>query len=165
MRERKVVEMMRHFLLTAVAATAVTLAGCQTDSWGEKETFGTLGGAVLGGLVGSQVGGGSGRLWATGAGVLLGTLVGSEVGKSLDRADKMYMQQAQREVYTKPVGETVNWSNPESGNSGSYTTVRDGTSSAGRYCREYEQTIYIGGKAETGVGQACENPDGTWEII
>lgn len=157
--------MIRHWVLTLVAATTVALAGCQTENWGEKETFGTLGGAVLGGLAGSQVGGGSGRLWATGAGVLLGTLVGSEIGKSLDRADKMYMQQAQRQVYTEPVGETVSWSNPESGHSGTYTTTREGTSTAGRYCREYQQTIYIGGQQETGVGQACQNPDGTWEII
>lgn len=156
---------MRHFLLTGLAAASLALTACQTEGWGEKEGFGTVGGAVLGGLAGSQIGSGSGQLWATGAGVLLGALVGSEVGKSLDRADQMYMQQAQRQAYTKPVGETVSWSNPESGNSGTYTPTREGTSSTGRHCREYEQTIYIGGKAETGVGTACQNPDGTWDII
>lgn len=156
---------MKRLMMTGLLVAALGVAGCETNQWGQKETVGGLGGAVLGGIAGSQIGGGSGRLWATGAGVLLGTLVGSEVGRSLDRADRLYMEQAQREVYSRPLGETVSWSNPESGNSGTYTPTRDGTSSAGRYCREYEQTIYIGGRQETGVGTACKNPDGTWEII
>ncbi|MCB9989445.1 MAG: glycine zipper 2TM domain-containing protein [Rhodospirillales bacterium] len=156
---------MKNMILVSAVAASVALAGCQTTDWGQKETMGGLGGAVLGGLAGSQIGSGSGRLWATGAGVLLGTLIGSEIGRSLDAADRMYMQQAQLNAYKAPIGETVAWSNPESGNSGSYTPTQEGTSNKGRYCREYEQTIYIGGKAETGVGTACQNPDGTWEII
>ncbi len=156
---------MRHFVLTAVVALAFGLTGCQATNWGEKETVGSLGGAVLGGIAGSQIGKGSGRLWATGAGVLLGTLVGSEIGRSLDAADRMQMEQAQQESYARPIGETVSWSNPESGNSGTYTATREGTSNLGRYCREYTQTIYIDGQAETGVGTACQNDDGTWEIV
>lgn len=156
---------MRNTVLVSVMALALILTGCQTNNWGTKQTVGTGAGAVLGGLAGSQVGSGSGRLWATGAGVLLGALVGSEVGASLDRADRMYMSQAQERAHTAPIGETVKWNNPESGNSGTYTVKRDGTSTAGRYCREYQQTIVVGGKQETAYGTACQQPDGSWEIV
>ena len=115
--------------------------------------------------MGSKVGGGSGQLWATGVGVLLGTLVGSEVGRSLDKADMVYAQRANSQAHSAPLGEAISWNNPESGNYGSVTPVRDGADKAGRYCREYQQTIYVGGQQENGYGIACEQPDGSWEIV
>lgn len=156
---------MKKFAFMMMVVAGLALTACQTDGWGTKQSVGTGVGAVAGGLAGSQLGGGSGRLWATGAGVLLGALVGSEVGASLDRADRMYMQQAQSQAYTAPIGEEIAWNNPESGNRGSYVAVRDGTSSNGRYCREYQQTIIVGGKEQAAYGTACQQPDGSWEII
>ncbi len=157
---------MKKFLLVPLVVASLGLNACQTlQNNGTKQTLGGLTGAVAGGLLGSQVGGGSGRLWATGAGVLLGALVGSEIGASLDKADLAYAQQAQSRAYSAPVGETIAWNNPESGNSGTYTPVREGRSNAGRYCREYEQTIYVGGQKESAYGQACRQPDGSWEIV
>jgi surface antigen len=157
---------MKKFLLLSFLSLALITTGCNTtDGWGDKQTLGTGLGAVLGGVAGSQVGSGSGRLWATGAGVLLGTLIGSEIGSSLDKADRAYMQQAQREVYSAPVGQAISWNNPQSGNSGSYTPVRDGVAESGAYCRQYEQTVVIDGRHETAYGTACQRPDGRWEII
>jgi surface antigen len=146
-----------------VAALSVT-ACTTTDSWGTKQTLGTGAGAIGGGLLGSQIGGGKGQLWATGAGVLLGALVGSEIGASLDRADQAYMSQAQDRAHTAAVGETISWNNPQTGHYGTYTPVRDGTSSSGRYCREYQQTVYVGGQKQSAYGTACQQPDGTWQI-
>lgn len=151
-------------ILSAFAAILI-LAGCQTANWGDKQTLGTGVGAVTGGLLGSQVGSGSGRLWATGAGVLLGAFLGSEIGASLDAADRIQMQQAQRDAYDSPIGETISWNNPDSGNSGSYTPVRDGTTNSGRYCREYQQTVVIQGQEQQAYGTACQSPDGSWEIM
>lgn len=157
---------MKKFILTVTAiATLGLTTGCY-ESAGDKEMLGTGTGAVLGGLLGAQVGSGSGRLWATGAGVLLGALAGNQIGKSLDRADMMYMERANQRAHTAPVGETISWNNPESGHSGTVTPVRDGyDQSSGSYCREYQQTIYIDGKAETGHGTACQRPDGQWQIV
>lgn len=153
-------------MLTVAIAAGLTLGGCESlQNAGTKETVGTASGAVIGGILGSQVGGGSGRLWATGVGTLLGVLVGSEIGRSLDKADMAYMQQANQQAHSAPVGEAITWNNPESGNSGSITTVRDGEDTAGRYCREYQQTIYVGGQQETGYGVACQQPDGSWQIV
>lgn len=157
---------MRKTVLMSFVVMGLALAGCQTDNWGSKQTVGTGLGAVAGGLAGSQMGKGSGRLWATGAGVLLGALVGSEVGASLDQADRMYMQQAQTKAYSAPIGEQIAWNNPESGNSGTYVAVKDGTSkTSGRYCREYQQTVTVGGQQQSAYGTACQQPDGSWEIV
>ena len=157
---------MRQIALVAMVLATISMAACNTtQGMGQKQTVGGVGGAVLGGLAGSQIGGGSGRLWATGAGVLLGALVGSEIGSSLDNADRAAAAQAQNRAYTAPVGETITWNNPNTGHSGTYTPTKDGYSASGRYCREYQQTVTVGGKDESAYGTACQQPDGSWEII
>jgi len=154
--------MRRVILATLVAAT---LAGCQTGNMGTKETAGTLGGAVAGGLIGSRFGGGTGKLVAVGAGTLLGAFVGREIGTSLDRADQQYADSAASRAYSAPIGERISWNNPQSGNSGMVVPVRDGQSSSGAYCREFQQTITVGGKTEQAFGTACRQPDGSWKVV
>jgi len=61
------------------------------------------------------------------------------------------------------VGETIVWN--KKGASGSVTVLRDGTSTTGRYCREFQQEVTIGGKREQAYGTACRNPDGSWEMV
>lgn len=157
---------MKKFGLVLMSLAALSVGACNTtQNMGTKQAVGGVGGAVLGGLAGSQIGKGSGQLWATGAGVLLGGLLGSEIGSSLDQADMAYANQANRRAYTAPIGETVRWNNPDSGNYGTITPTRDGYSSAGRYCREYQQTIVVNGQNQSGYGQACQQPDGSWEIV
>ncbi|MBK1698731.1 RT0821/Lpp0805 family surface protein [Rhodovibrio salinarum] len=143
---------------------AFGLGACEGNNVGPKQTVGALGGAVLGGFLGSQVGGGSGQLWATGAGAVLGALAGSEVGKSLDRADKAYMAQTtQATLEHTRSGETSTWNNPDSGHSGSVTPTRTYQQN-GSYCREFQQTVTIGGETEQAYGTACRQPDGTWKV-
>ena len=157
---------MKKLALTLALVSTVAMTGCNTlDGAGNKQLIGGGSGAILGGLAGSQIGGGSGKLWTTGAGVLLGALVGSEIGSSLDKADQLEMQQANQRAYSAPVGETIRWNNPDSGNYGTITPVRDGRTSSGAYCREYQQTIYVGGQQESGYGQACQQPDGSWKVV
>lgn len=153
-------------MLTMVLSV-FALSACDTlrQNGVNKQAIGTGSGAVLGGLAASTIGSGSGRLWATGAGVLIGALVGSEIGKSLDKADMNYMQNATAQAQAAPVGEPISWSNPDSGNSGEVVTTRDGYSASGRYCREFQQTVYVGGKEESAYGTACQQPDGSWQIV
>lgn len=159
---------MRQFLLTGLLALSLGLTACDStgglNGMGTKQTWGAVGGAVAGGVLGSNIGGGKGQLIATGAGTLLGALMGSEIGKSLDRADMVYAQQANAQAHTAPIGQPVSWSNPQSGHSGTVTPVSDYKTQSGQYCREYQQTIYIDGQAQTGYGTACKNQDGTWQI-
>jgi surface antigen len=148
----------------ASLAASILLAGC-SNTVGTKQGIGTLGGAALGGLAGSQIGGGSGKLAAVAVGTLLGAVVGNQVGQSLDRADEIYMSQAASRAYSAPVGEVVTWQNPSSNNPGSITTHSQRYEpSVGRYCREYQQTVVVGGRTERAYGTACRNPDGSWSI-
>ena len=57
---------------------ALTLAGCSNAD------VGTVGGAVVGGVVGSQFGGGAGRTAATIGGAVVGGFVGRKIGESSD---------------------------------------------------------------------------------
>lgn len=157
--------MKKLILMTALIST-VALGACDTmQGAGNKELIGGGGGALLGGLAGSQIGSGSGRLWATGAGVLLGALAGSSIGRSLDKADMAYANQASYRAQSAPIGQTISWNNPDSGNYGTVTPTRDGRDASGAYCREYQQTIYVGGKQQSGYGTACQQPDGSWKVI
>lgn len=166
---------MKTKILALLAVSTLSLAACQqgvgvgqgsTTGLGNKQMIGGATGAVLGGLAGAQFGKGHGQLVGVGVGALLGTLLGSEVGASLDKADMMYAEQATNRAYTAPVGQTISWNNPDTGHSGTITPTREGiNNSNGRTCREYKQTIYVDGRQQTGVGQACQNNDGTWAII
>ena len=157
---------MKKIALLLMMISTLGLTACQTmQGRGNKELIGAGGGAVLGGLLGSKIGDGSGQLWATGAGVLVGALVGSQIGKSLDNADRSALGNATYQAQNAPIGEPVSWSNPDSGNSGSVTATRDGYSASGKYCREFQQTVYIDGKEEVGYGTACKQDDGSWKIV
>ncbi|MFA7429468.1 MAG: RT0821/Lpp0805 family surface protein [Rhodospirillaceae bacterium] len=158
----------RSFKLAAVAlgvAAMTTLGACESAQNNPKSTVGTVLGGVGGAVIGSQFGKGTGQLAATAAGTLLGAYIGSEIGSSLDRADQQAMMSAQQRAYAAPVGETINWNNPDSGNRGTITPVRDGYAQSGSYCREYRTTVTIDGRREEAFGTACQQPDGTWRVV
>lgn len=164
-------KMIKSKILALALVSTLALGACaqngEQNPWGmgTKQTVGTGAGAILGGVLGSNVGGGKGQLWATGAGALLGAFVGSSIGKSLDQADMMYHQQATEKAYSAPLNTPITWNNPETGHSGTITPVREGRqASTGNLCRQFKQAIIIDGKAETVTGTACQNGDGTWTV-
>jgi len=156
--------MPRMLVITAMAA-GLALSGCANDGRGGKETFGTLLGAGLGAWAGSSIGKGSGQVVAVAAGTMLGAAVGNSVGRSMDDVDRMRMREAEQRAYAAPLNETIVWNNPKSGNSGRVTPVREGRSTGGSYCREFQTEITVGGKRENGYGTACQEPDGSWRIV
>lgn len=162
--------------LIAVSVAALMLSACATDQYGRpvqggsgginKQTIGGLAGAVGGGVVGSNIGKGKGAIAATIAGTLLGAAIGSEIGASLDRADMAYYNRtSQSALETAPTGRAVAWQNPDSGNYGTITPTRTINSNNGQVCREYTQTISVGGKRTEGYGTACRQSDGSWQIV
>jgi surface antigen len=152
-------------IVAAMLLASIALGGCADWQDSPKQGVGTLAGAAVGGLVGSHIGGGTGRLAATGAGVLLGGLLGSEIGRSLDRADRLAMQQTtQTTLETGRTGQATQWRNPDTGNYGTVTPLRTSESN-GTVCREYQQTITVGGRTQEGYGTACRQPDGSWRIV
>jgi surface antigen len=143
-----------------VLAVVLSLVGCQASN----QDAGAIIGGITGGLLGNQIGKGSGRVVATGVGVMLGAAIGQEVGRQLDEADRIKMSQAMNNAGNARINDTIYWNNSESGNSGSYTAIRDGYHSTGQYCREFRQEINVGGRTEQGYGTACRQPDGSWKI-
>lgn len=155
--------MMKMKFAALAVAGALSLTAC--EGAGGKETAGTLLGGAGGALLGSQVGGGSGQILAAIAGGLAGAFVGNQLGASLDKADQAYAEQATQQAQAAPVGQTIAWNNPESGNSGTITPTRDGTDQTGRYCREYQTTVTVDGQVERAHGTACQQADGSWVIV
>jgi surface antigen len=161
---------MKKFILKAVAGLSIVtvLTGCLTNEAGQvnKETVGGLTGAVAGAWIGSNVGKGKGNIVAIAGGTLLGALAGGSLGRSLDKADVAYANRTSQQAleYNK-TGAGSSWKNPDTGASGSFVPTKTYQTKDNRYCREYTQTVSIGGKVEKGYGSACRQPDGSWEIV
>jgi len=82
---------------------------------------------------------------------------------NLNEEQQRLHEQAQIRATTARVGETIIWD--DGGATGAVTTTRVGTSTSGRQCREFQQTVTIGGKTEQAWGTACLQPDGSWELV
>lgn len=158
--------------LAIAGAAMMSLAACSAHNGSQqrqgpnttKQTVGGLLGAVGGAVIGHQFGGGTGKWIATGVGGLVGMLLGAEVGQGLDKADWAAAQEAERQAIRTPTGNKVVWQNPDTGNYGSVTPIRDGHNTRGEYCREYQTKIVVGGKIHEGYGTACRQPDGSWKV-
>ncbi len=150
--------------LIGVAALAFVLTACAEDA-GKKETAGLLLGAAAGGLLGAQFGGGTGKVVAATVGTVAGGLIGSKLGRGMDQSDQREKARAERQALDETrTGQTVTWQNPDTGNGGSVTPTNTYQNAAGQYCREYTQTVVIGGKEEEAFGTACRQDDGAWQV-
>ncbi len=139
--------------LGLTAIIAVSVAGCTP---GNNTAGATLGGAALGGLIGSQFGGnGFGMV----AGAAIGGLIGNQIGQHMDARDRARMNDA---IIHTPVGEQATW---QGKNDVTYEVrpVRV-THRHGRYCREYQTRIKVGGKWRHAYGKACRRPGEQWRI-
>lgn len=133
---------------------------------GSHEPGGTILGGIVGAAIGSQIGGGKGRLAAVGVGTLIGALVGRDVGRSMDYADQAYATGSfGHAMEYAPTCSRITWNNPRSGSNGTVTPTQTYEPEPGRYCREFQQEVMIGGQVEDAYGTACRQPDGSWEIV
>jgi surface antigen len=97
-------------------------------------------------------------------GIVAGTSVGGTLGAQLTSEDQARMREAtQSALETGRSGEAVKWINPGSGNSGEITP-QPSFQMDGRPCREFQQTLTVGGEFSTGYGTACRNSRGVWVI-
>jgi surface antigen len=142
------------------ASLALTAAGC-SQTTGPNESGGTILGALAGGLVGSQIGKGSGNAMAIIAGTMLGGAIGNSIGRGMDEEAKRQAYGAQSLALNS--GRQTQWKAP----SGSYGFVEPGPVYAenSRTCRSYTHKIFIDGRPQTGSGTACKAGDGTWDIV
>jgi len=153
-------------LVAPIVLLTFALSSCATL----KQEYGENPKAMLGGLMGAGAGAGIAALAGASPGVIVasaigGALIGGFVGHKLDDRDKQMANQAAAQAFEKnAAGQPSVWNNPESGNSGSITPTKTYQIASGQYCREYQQTITIGGEPQKSYGTACRQADGTWKI-
>ena len=152
--------------VAAIVLLSFTLSSCAAM----QQTYGENPKAVLGGLFGAGAGAGIAALAGGNPGVIVasalgGALIGGYIGHKLDNRDKqMAAEAATRAFEQNRSGQASVWSNPDSGNSGSITPTRTYQLASGQYCRQYHQSIVIGGEPQTAYGTACRQADGSWQI-
>ncbi|MGO4725585.1 MULTISPECIES: glycine zipper domain-containing protein [unclassified Inquilinus] len=148
-----------------VVATALTLAGCQTNEQ-TGGLFGAGGGALFGGLLGNAVGHDqTSTLIGAGLGAIGGYFVGSAIGRQLDQADQQRAAQTTRRVLTSSArrGTTRNWQNRSTGVRGSSTVVAvEPNGSGGGECRTVREVAYIKGQEVEQQSKYCRGSGGEW---
>jgi len=142
--------------------------GCRDDT-----AAGTVVGAVAGGVIGNQFGGGADdRAAATIGGAILGGIAGNAIARGNcdnQRADAYYYNDTYSNAFDEAgYGRRYEWRNPYSGRYGYVTPTRyvDGYSYGYQEdCREFEQIVYVDGRPYSDTGIACRDRDGTWRIV
>jgi surface antigen len=113
-------------------------------------------GAAVGGVLGAQVGDGTGRTVAIIAGAALGAIVGSNIGRQLDRGDEACIGHALELV---PPGQPVRWT---SGTGTRYVLVP--VKDVAADCREFKLEASANSKKSWGKRVACRSGDGVWKL-
>ena len=144
--------------LTILALAATLTLGTSACT---NEQSGQVIGGILGGAAGSQIGSGSGRIVATTVGAIAGTFIGGSVGRSMDDTDRL---KAAHSLENNRTHQPSSWHNPDTGNDYTVTPTKTYQTNSGRYCREYQTDVVVGGKHERAYGTACRQADGTWKV-
>lgn len=130
-----------------------------------KTDAGLATGAVVGAIAGSTVGDGRGKTLATLGGSLLGAYVGTQIGQQLQKSDVDEANKiTQQALEFNRINQRADWVNPDTRNQGTVTPTRTIKTADGTFCREFTQTVTIGGTEQQAFGEACRAPDGTWRI-
>lgn len=181
---------MRFKKLIAASSITVILAGAGTSGVAHADDgrlLGALLGAAGGAAIGSNVGKGKGNVAAIAVGTLIGAGVGGNVGRSVSYNNHNYyghrgaypvVSNHHTKVYYDKHHHKHNKHKHKHKNKhghnyrhgtyvipnyqpisyGPVTTFND------HYCREFTQTIKVGGRLQESYGNACRQPDGSWEI-
>ncbi|GEM_PF-1858349 len=89
----------------------------------------------------------------------LGLVIFNELSEAQQRAHENAMVRAT----TISPGEPIRWN--QGSHSGTVVVTRQGQTTEGRPCREFQQEIIVGGQREQGYGTACMQPDGAWKMV
>ncbi len=133
---------------------AFSLTSCAINN----EDIGTLTGGAVGGFLGNQIGGGSGRVVATVGGTLLGAFIGNRIGHTMDEVDKLELNKT---ITNVPSGDSNQWTNQHTH---THYTVTPGRfyQANNHTCRTYKMQASINGRSTFVTGVACEDSSGNW---
>jgi surface antigen len=120
-------------------------------------------GAVLGGaagaVIGAEAGKGDQRTVAIVVGTVIGAAIGAEIGRRMDQADRSCVGHA---LELAGPGQTVGWTNPDSGVS--YKLTPADTAEGANGCRKFRLVATGSFGLSEGRTVACPAPDGTWSL-
>ncbi|OGO93047.1 MAG: hypothetical protein A3F41_04110 [Coxiella sp. RIFCSPHIGHO2_12_FULL_44_14] len=119
----------------------------------------TVAGAAAGGLLGAAVFSGPNAWIGILGGALVGGIVGNQIGQYMDRQDAARAHA----IYTSPSGRGQ-WVNNQTGYTYDIKPIKI-DKKEGRYCREYQTTATIGGRQRRVYGTACRMTDGSWKVV
>ena len=150
--------------LICVLFSLLFLGGCA--QMGPNESKGAILGGATGAVVGSMFGGGTGTVVGATVGGIIGSNIGANWGQQLDTVAQQQHERAVARSLSK--GNTVSWNmvqhHSAERSSGRVEVLRSVRDEYNRLCREYQQTITVGGKTTTSYGTACRDRDGSWVI-
>ena len=150
----------------AVLGLVLALAACASDPGArtqQKQTGSVVAGAVIGGLVGNQFGGGTGRALMTAAGAVAGGFIGNHMFKKHAKSE-YEKDAAQRALNNAASGQRVAWTDSRTNESGYFTPLNTKTMSDGRVCRDFKRGLTVGGETvDETTGTACKKDNGQWD--
>ena len=149
-----------------VLCIALALAACATDPGAktqQKQTGSVVAGAVIGGLIGNQFGGGTGRALMTAAGAVAGGFIGNNLFKKNAKSE-YEKDAAQRALNNAASGQKVTWSDARTNESGYFVPLNTKQMSDGRVCRDFRRGLTVGGESvDETTGTACKKANGQWD--
>ncbi|MFI4985853.1 MAG: RT0821/Lpp0805 family surface protein [Alphaproteobacteria bacterium] len=126
----------------------------------------TAGGAILGALGGAALGGALGGGKGALIGAALGAAAGAVIGNQLDARDRARREAAlQSSLASAQPNQKADWSNRDTGNSGTITPLNTYTVPAtDETCRDFDETYTRDGNTTSQRARACLGPDGNWVV-
>jgi surface antigen len=146
-----------------------TYAGYSGRSWSDdygvrsgrcdRAEVGAVLGGMAGGVIGAEAGQGDQRAVAIVVGTVIGAAIGAEIGRRMDKADRSCVGHA---LELAGPGQTVGWTNPDTGVS--YKLTPADKTEGGNGCRKFRLVATGGFGLSEGRTVACPAPDGTWTL-
>lgn len=130
----------------------------------DRERLGQVLGGIAGAAIGSTVkqGDGSNNSAAIIGGAIIGIIVGGNIGRSMDRVDQGCVGQI---LEHDPDGNQVAWLGGEGNTQYQVTPQKPFKDNNGRYCRKYLTNAVAEGVNRKTYNTACRESDGTWKKI
>jgi surface antigen len=150
--------------VVAVVVVSLGLAGCADMSPETKETIGTVGGAVAGGLLCKF----AGINGAACIGLILATsAAGFVIAKEIDERDRAARQAAVDKMLAEQPAKQTAWTSQATGNTGKMILLSKFTNAQGEECRKFRETYNKKGVATpiTEDYSMCRGADNKWTTV
>ncbi len=152
--------MLKRLLIPSITLVfSLCLNGC---SPGNNTQGASAAGAATGALLGAAAFQGEDAWLGILGSALVGGVIGNQIGKYMDRQDQANMVTALNKT---PQGQQASWTNSKSNITYTVIPEKNYQNNKGQYCREYQTTITVGGEDKQAYGRACRQADGQWKIV